>query len=44
MNQYPMTVRGAQMLREELDELKFERRPAISQAIASAREPCQRAR
>lgn len=38
MNQYPMTVKGAEALRVELDELKFNRRPAISEAIASARE------
>ncbi|SHH72579.1 transcription elongation factor GreA [Ferrimonas marina] len=34
----PMTVRGAEMLREELDYLKHTKRPAISEAIASARE------
>lgn len=38
MNQYPMTVQGAEALRTELDDLKFNRRPAISEAIASARE------
>ncbi|WP_298441292.1 transcription elongation factor GreA [uncultured Ferrimonas sp.] len=34
----PMTVRGAEMLREELEYLKFTKRPQISEAIASARE------
>ena len=38
MASVPMTVRGAEMLREELDHLKHTRRPAISEAIASARE------
>ena len=33
-----MTVRGAQLLREELDYLKNERRPEIIKAIAEARE------
>lgn len=33
-----MTVVGAEALRKELDELKFERRPKISEAIAEARE------
>ncbi len=33
-----MTVVGADQLRKELDELKFERRPKITQAIAEARE------
>ena len=33
-----MTVVGAESLRKELDELKFERRPKISEAIAEARE------
>ncbi|CAG9000713.1 MAG: Transcription elongation factor GreA [Candidatus Celerinatantimonas neptuna] len=38
MNQIPMTVRGAQKLREELDYLKTVRRPEITAAIAEARE------
>ncbi|GAA4876170.1 transcription elongation factor GreA [Ferrimonas pelagia] len=38
MSQVPMTVRGAEQLREELEHLKFTRRPAITAAIASARE------
>ncbi|GAA5186233.1 transcription elongation factor GreA [Ferrimonas gelatinilytica] len=38
MAQVPMTVRGAELLREELDYLKHTRRPAITEAIASARE------
>lgn len=38
MNQIPMTVRGAQALRDELHELKSVKRPAIIQAIAEARE------
>ena len=38
MNKVPMTVVGAESLRKELDELKFERRPKISEAIAEARE------
>lgn len=33
-----MTVVGAEQLREELEHLKFEKRPKISQAIAEARE------
>lgn len=33
-----MTVVGADQLRKELDMLKFERRPKISEAIATARE------
>lgn len=33
-----MTLRGAELLREELDHLKHTRRPAITAAIASARE------
>ncbi|WP_163930299.1 transcription elongation factor GreA [Paraferrimonas sp. SM1919] len=36
MNQVPMTTVGAQQLREELDYLKHERRPAISHAIGEA--------
>lgn len=37
MNKVPMTVRGAQLLREELRKLKSEDRPRIIQAIAEAR-------
>ncbi|WMC09461.1 transcription elongation factor GreA [Oceanimonas pelagia] len=38
MKQTPMTIRGAQKLREELDYLKSVRRPQIIEAIAEARE------
>lgn len=38
MSQYPMTARGAELLREELNELKTVTRPRIIQAIAEARE------
>ncbi|GGI72761.1 transcription elongation factor GreA [Shewanella gelidii] len=38
MNKVPMTVVGADQLQKELDVLKFERRPKISDAIAQARE------
>ncbi len=38
MNQIPMTVRGAELLREELQRLKSVERPRIIQAIAEARE------
>ncbi|WP_299495497.1 transcription elongation factor GreA [uncultured Shewanella sp.] len=38
MNKVPMTVIGADMLRKELDHLKFERRPKITEAIGTARE------
>lgn len=38
MSQYPMTARGAEMLREELNELKSVVRPRIIEAIAEARE------
>lgn len=38
MNKVPMTVRGAEMLREELKKLKSVDRPAIIKAIAEARE------
>lgn len=38
MKQIPMTVRGAALLREELDFLKNVRRPEIINAIAEARE------
>lgn len=38
MQAIPMTLRGAEKLREELDFLKSERRPVIIAAIAEARE------
>jgi transcription elongation factor GreA len=38
MSKVPMTVVGAERLRKELDHLKFERRPKITESIASARE------
>ncbi|WP_173919214.1 transcription elongation factor GreA [Pseudidiomarina piscicola] len=38
MSQIPMTTRGAEMLREELQQLKSEDRPRIIAAIADARE------
>ncbi|EOD54541.1 transcription elongation factor GreA [Aeromonas rivuli] len=38
MNPTPMTVRGAEQLRKELDYLKTELRPQIIEAIADARE------
>ncbi|WP_032109100.1 transcription elongation factor GreA [Necropsobacter massiliensis] len=38
MQQIPMTVRGAEQLRQELDFLKNVRRPEIIKAIAEARE------
>ena len=38
MNKTPMTARGAEQLREELQELKQEARPKVIQAIAEARE------
>ncbi|MFP2770864.1 transcription elongation factor GreA [Oceanisphaera sp. KMM 10153] len=38
MKQTPMTIRGAQKLREELDQLKSVQRPQIIAAIADARE------
>lgn len=37
MNQTPMTVRGAEKLREELEYLKSDLRPKIIEAIAGAR-------
>ncbi|MEX0709178.1 MAG: transcription elongation factor GreA [Woeseia sp.] len=37
MNKVPMTVRGAEKLREELKRLKSTDRPAVIQAIAEAR-------
>jgi len=38
MNQIPMTLRGADRLREELEELKTVKRPRIIASIAEARE------
>lgn len=38
MSQIPMTLRGAEQLREELDELKNIKRPRIIASIAEARE------
>ncbi|PIJ51032.1 transcription elongation factor GreA [Erwinia sp. OLTSP20] len=38
MNQIPMTLRGAEKLRAELEELKSVKRPRIIAAIAEARE------
>ncbi len=38
MTQFPMTVKGAEALRAELQELKSVKRPQIIQAIAEARE------
>ena len=38
MNRVPMTVRGEQVLREELERLKKVERPRITRAIAEARE------
>ncbi len=38
MNKVPMTVVGAEQLREELDFLKFDKRPKIAEAIGTARE------
>ena len=38
MNQYPMTVQGAEALKEELNHLKTVKRPQIIEAIAEARE------
>ncbi|MGK2946319.1 MAG: transcription elongation factor GreA [Candidatus Malihini olakiniferum] len=38
MKQFPMTLRGAEKLREELEYLKGMRRPEIIAAIAEARE------
>ena len=37
MNHPPMTARGAARLRDELEELKSVKRPAVIQAIAEAR-------
>ena len=38
MSQYRMTAHGAQLLRDELNELKTKTRPRIIQSIAEARE------
>ena len=38
MRKVPMTMAGAERLRSELHELKTEKRPAIIEAIAEARE------
>jgi transcription elongation factor GreA len=38
VNKVPMTARGAELLREELQRLKSEDRPRVIQAIAEARE------
>jgi len=38
MNKVPMTVRGEEMLREELLDLKSVQRPQVIQAISDARE------
>ena len=38
MTQYPMTAKGAEMLREELKQLKSVKRPQIVKSIAEARE------
>lgn len=37
MNKFPMTIRGAEQLREELQKLKSNDRPQVIQAIAEAR-------
>ena len=37
MNKVPMTIRGAELLREELQRLKSQDRPQVIQAIAEAR-------
>jgi transcription elongation factor GreA len=37
MNKFPMTVRGAELLRDELQKLKSGDRPQVIQAIAEAR-------
>ncbi len=37
MNKVPMTVRGANLLRDELKKLKSEDRPSVIKAIAEAR-------
>lgn len=37
MNKVPMTIRGAELLRDELKRLKSEERPMVIKAIAEAR-------
>ena len=37
MSKVPLTVRGAELLREELSRLKYKERPRITEAIAEAR-------
>ncbi|MCP1674720.1 transcription elongation factor GreA [Natronocella acetinitrilica] len=37
MSKVPLTVRGAEKLREELNRLKYKERPRITEAIAEAR-------
>ncbi len=37
MNKVPLTLRGAEKLREELKKLKYEERPKVIEAIAEAR-------
>ncbi len=37
MSKVPMTVRGAELLRDEVKKLKSEDRPAVIKAIAEAR-------
>ena len=37
MSKHPMTVQGAEALKEELQRLKFVDRPRIVEAIATAR-------
>ncbi len=37
MNKFPMTIRGAELLRDELQKLKSNERPQVIQAIAEAR-------
>ncbi len=37
MSKVPLTLRGAELLREELSRLKYKERPRISEAIAEAR-------
>jgi transcription elongation factor GreA len=37
MNRVPLTVKGAEKLRAELDELKTQKRPRVIEAIATAR-------
>ena len=37
MRRIPLTVKGAEQLRDELQKLKFVERPAVINAIAEAR-------